>query len=543
MSGVKEADFEAHIEAWLVDRGGYLKGDPSSFDPVLGLDVGVLAGFVAERQPKMWATLVKRAGGESKAELVLAKRVASECDKRGTVDVLRHGVREGNLEFRVAFFKPAHGLTEALLDRYAANRLSVVRQIAYEPGSHKTLDLCLMVNGVPVATAELKNPLTGQNVGDAVRQYREDRDPKNTTLANRAVVHFAVDPYEVAMTTRLAGQATRFLPFNRGNRGGKGNPSGDGKHPTWYLWERVWQRDAWLDLLNRFVHVETPESGSKAAKKQAAVTIFPRFHQWDAVLRLEADAKANGVGHDYLVQHSAGSGKSNSIAWLAHRLSNLHDVQDRKVFDKVVVITDRRVLDRQLQATIFQFEHVHGVVERVDQDSTQLGAALEGEQAKIVITTLQKFPFVLDRIGSLPDRTYALIVDEAHSSQGGQAAKDLRATLGAGAGDDEDAFTGEDLVVAEVAGRGRQANLSFFAFTATPKAKTLELFGTLTPSPDGDRFEPFHLYSMRQAIEEGFILDVLARYATYDTFFQIEKTVADDPEYDRGRRRRRSPAT
>jgi type I restriction enzyme R subunit len=405
--------------------------------------------------------------------------------------------------------------------------------------------MVLFVNGIPTATAELKNPLTQQGVEEAITQYRSDRDPRNFTLSRRALVHFAVDPERVAMTTKLAGQDTRFLPFNLGHDLGAGNPPNPKGHRTSYLWERVWSRDAWMDLLARFIHVERPAKGSAAAKKAAERVIFPRYHQWDAVLNLEADAKTSGPGKSYLVQHSAGSGKSNTIAWLSHRLSNLHNAADEKIFDKVVVITDRVILDRQLQDTIYQFEHARGVVVRIDQHSQQLAEAVAGEQARIIITTLQKFPFVLDKIGSLPQRSYAMIVDEARSSQTGEAAKDLRMVL---SGTDEQELTAaeaedsgyiaeavdpvEEALAKAVAARGRQANLSFFAFTATPKARTLELFGAKWS--DG-KFHPFHLYSMRQAIEEGFILDVLRNYTTYHTYWRIEKAIRDDPEYETAR--------
>ena len=333
------------------------------------------------------------------------------------------------------------------------------------------------------------------------------------------------------MTTHLAGKQTRFLPFNQGHDLEAGNPPIPDGYRTSYLWERVWSRDAWLDILRRFIHVEKPSLGSKARP----TVIFPRFHQWDAVRRLEADAKTTGAGRNYLVQHSAGSGKSNSIAWLAHRFSSLHDVDDNKVFDKVVVISDRKVLDRQLQNVISQFEHATGVVQRIDKDSTQLAEALVGEQARIVITTLQKFPFLIAKISSLPDRDYAVIVDEAHSSQTGEAAKELRQILGAAEVEiDEEATDAETLLAAAVAARGRQPNLSFFAFTATPKGRSLELFGD--KGPDG-KHQPFHLYPMRQAIEEGFIEDVLANYLTYNRYYHLEKTLLYDPKYETAKAR------
>jgi type I restriction enzyme R subunit len=392
----------------------------------------------------------------------------------------------------------------------------------------------LFVNGIPVATAELKNQLTNQDIEHAIAQYRRDRDPRNVTLGRRAVVHFAIDTQRVAMTTRLEGANTRFLPFNRGHGRAGGNPPNLNGHATAYLWEQVWQRDAWLDLLARFVHVEQSARGAKGPR----TVIFPRYHQWDCVLALEWAAKVEESGHSYLVEHSAGSGKSATIAWLAHRLSTLHDEADRKAFDKVVIVTDRLVLDRQLQETVYQLEHAHGVVERIDRDSRQLAAALAGEQARIIITTLQKFPFLLDRVGQLPARRYAVIVDEAHSSQTGEAATELRRVLGVAAREDGDlaADAVGDALAAVVAARGRQPNLSFFAFTATPKGKTLQLFGHL--NPETGTYEPFHLYSMRQAIEEGFIHDVLANYTTYETFWRIEKTIIDDPTFETAKARR-----
>lgn len=542
-----EAAFESAMCAWLLELGGYdvvkvgnAQGEPTDFDPVRGLDTAELFAFIGATQADVWAKLVPLHGGDPDvAQARFADRVAKELDARGTVDVLRHGVVDLGVTIRLAYFKPAHGLTQALLDRYAANRLTVTRQLPFDPGSSKTLDVCLFVNGLPVATVELKNALTGQGVKEAREQYRA-RDPKNVTLGRRAVVHFALDTERVAMTTRLEGPDTRFLPFDRGTAGGAGNPPNPDGHRTSYLWQQLWTRDAWLDVLARFVHVEQPSKGSKAQ----GVTIFPRFHQWDAVRKLEAATLAEGAGHDYLVQHSAGSGKSNTIAWLAHRLSSLHDATDTKLFDKVVVITDRRVLDKQLQETIYQFEHAHGVVERIDTNSKQLAEALAGQQARIIITTLQKFPVVLQQGIDLPGRRYAVIVDEAHSSQTGEASKDLKLVLAVGASEDqlsaaeaeaagyptEVVNEAEEALAKAAAARGHQGNLSFYAFTATPKGKTLELFGRLDPATK--HHVPFHLYSMRQAVAEGFILDTLANYVTYQMYFHLEKAVRDDPNYD-----------
>ena len=552
MTVVNEKLFEDAITEHLVTpSGGYrackigVSADHSKdFDATRGLDVVELFVFLEATQPTQWANLIKAHGGNPEtARAKFLQRLGTQIDERGTIKVLREGVTDQNITIRLAYFKPAHGLTPELGARYDANRLTVTRQLPYDPGATKTLDLCLFLNGLPVATAELKNPLTGQNIEHAIKQYRQDRDPKNLTLSRRALVHFAVDPDRVAMTTRLAGETTLFLPFNTGDRGRAGNPPNPSGHKSAYLWERVWSKDAWMDLLGRFVHVERPDKGAPAARKAAETVIFPRYHQWDAVLKLEAAAKANGAGQNYLVQHSAGSGKSNTIAWTAYRLSSLHTDNDEKVFDKVVVITDRVILDRQLQDTIFQFEHVRGLVEKIDEGSQQLADALSGEQARIIITTLQKFPYVIKKIGELPSRRYAVIVDEAHSSQSGESVKDLKRVLGAteevelttAEAEDSGFITSaedpvEEALAKAVGARGKQDNLSFFAFTATPKARTLEIFGKW--HPETEKYEPFHLYSMRQAIDEGFILDVLANYTTYKTFWHIEKRVAEDPEYE-----------
>ncbi len=558
MTSVSEKLLEDEVSGYLVTDGGYRVckvGTDSEwrpdFDPVLGLDTVELFGFVQETQGPQWEKLLKAYGGDEELTYRnFTQRLVQQIDERGTVDVLRHGMRDRNVEFRLSYRRPAFGVAPELVAHYNANRLTVTRQLPYDPGSSKTLDLCLFVNGIPVATAELKNHLTGQNVEHAIEQYRKDRDPKNVTLSRRALVHFAVDPDAVAMTTKLAAAKTRFLPFNRGHELGKGNPPNRAGHKTAYLWEVTWAKGAWLDILHRFIHVKRPSKGSLAARRAAETVIFPRYHQWDAVLKLEADAAANGAGRSYLVQHSAGSGKSNTIAWSAHRLSTLHTDEDRKVFDKVIVITDRVILDSQLQETIYQFEHARGVVVKIDKDSTQLAEALAGEEARIIITTLQKFPFVLDKVGSLPDRNYAVVIDEAHSSQTGEAAKDLRLVLGAGeeaeltAAEAEDSGLlaaaidpVEDAVAESVGARSsRQSNLSYFAFTATPKGRTLEMFGSL--NPDTGKHEPFHLYSMRQAIEEGFIMDVLANYTTYKTFWKIERATEEDPEYEAKKARR-----
>jgi len=546
-----ELAFEDAIEHWLLREGGYEKGLDSHYDRVRGLDTAELFAFIGATQIDAWNRLLALHGGDANlAQRKFADRVARQIDARGTVDVLRHGVEDLGVLIRLAYFRPASGLNPELEARYAANRLTVTRQLHYSGDVNASVDLALFVNGLPMATSELKNPPTGQSVEHAMAQYRVDRDPRDVLFGRRAVVHFAVDPDVVMMTTTLEGRSTRFLPFNQGSAGpgragGAGNPPNPRGHASSYLWEQVWQRHAWLDVLARFVHLEQSAPGKRSkAARNGGTLIFPRFHQWDAVRTLEAAARVDGPGANYLVQHSAGSGKSNTIAWLVHRLASLHDATDAKVFDKVVVITDRRVLDRQLQDTIYQFEHAHGMVAKIDQHSSQLAEALRSSEAKIVITTLQKFPFVVDEVRSLPGRRYAVVIDEAHSSQSGEASKEMKAALAGTAagpvaeliGEDEGPDS-QDLVAAAVEAsakaRGRQENLSLFAFTATPKAKTLELFGAPVSEAGQTTHRPFHLYSMRQAIEEGFIMDVLASYTTYASYFRLANGGVDDPEVDK----------
>jgi type I restriction enzyme R subunit len=494
---------------------------------------------VLATQPKEWEKLSQHHGAAVK-ERFLA-RLAAEITRRGVLDVLRNGIKDSGCKFRLAYFRPASGLNEETLRLYQGNVFAVVRQLRYSAASEKSLDQGLFLNGIPIFTAELKNPLNGQDVEDAIRQYKTDRDPRESLLAyGRCLAHFAVDPDLVYVTTQLAGAKTRFLPFNRGRYGGAGNPPVPptrAGYATAYLWEETWARDSLLDLVRQFVH-EVEEEDEKGRKSGKRFLIFPRYQQLDCVRRLVADARARGAGQRYLIQHSAGSGKSFTLAWLAHQLSTLHDAADRRVFDSIVVVTDRRVLDRQLQRTVRQLEQTLGVVENIDTTSRQLREALEAGKT-IIVTTLQKFPVIAKEIGELPGRRFALIVDEAHSSQSGESTKNLKAVLSSGSLEEAEAQEAaaetpeeelENAVLAEMEARGRLPNLSTFAFTATPKPKTLELFGT--PRPDG-KFAPFHLYTMRQAIEERFILDVLAHYTTYKAYWRLLKKVEDDPHYDK----------
>jgi type I restriction enzyme R subunit len=529
---VKESQFEKDVADWLVSNGGYSEGDRHAFDPQIGLDPSQLFPFVEGTQAKEWSLLVSRYGGdEAMAKAKLLARIVAVLGKRGTIHALRNGVDDQGVRFKLAHFKPASGLNPALKDLYGRNRLTVTRQLRYSADHGNSLDLTLFANGLPVATAELKSPLNGQTVDDAIKQYMEDRDPLDLVLRDRAIVHFAVDPSLVYMTTRLAGSKTAFLPFNRGSAPGKlscgmGNPPNPDVYATAYLWEGIWSYDAWLEILGRFVEA-FDDSAAKGAHGARRI-IFPRYHQWDAVTRLAQDALVKGPGETYLIQHSAGSGKSNSIGWLAHRLSLLHDAHDEKVFGKVIVVTDRRVLDEQLRATVQQFENVPGTIVSVEgktgSKSAELAEALTGK-AQIVTVTLETFPFVIAKIADaeLAVNTYAIVVDEAHSSQTGDASTALKQALGIKAADAgaevEEEVDAEAALAAIVAARGRQPNLSFFAFTATPKDRTVELFGTVDELEGTKR--PFHLYTMRQAIEEEFILDVLRNYVTHRTYYRL----------------------
>lgn len=545
-----EKSFESTIENWLTVNG-YVAIPNHHFDLKSALFPAHILEFIRATQPKEWARLQALNGAQTEAQIL--KDLTHWLDTQGTLAVLRNGFKCQGRLLRVAFFKSAHGMNPELSAQYAANRLGITRQLRYSTHHTNTLDLVLSVNGLPVATAELKNPMTGQTVEHAKTQYQRDRDHREPLFEfkRRTLVHFAVDTEQVFMTTRLAGGATQFLPFNQGHAGGAGNPPDPSGHAvrTAYLWQEVWQRDSWLDILARFIHLQVDDKRGENGKRIRRETlVFPRYHQWQAVRALEAAAKAEGPGHNYLVEHSAGSGKSNTIGWLAHRLASLHDAADTKVFDTVIVITDRRVLDKQLQDTIYQFEHRQGVVQKIDDDSRQLAEALTGG-VPIIISTLQKFPFVTRQLlklaeqrgeasgGVLPTRRCAVIIDEAHSSQSGESATDLKEVLGGEALREQAAqYAAEegahnlDALYRSMAKRGRQANISFFAFTATPKHKTLAVFGR---NVEGKAGQPFHRYTMRQAIEEGFIMDVLQHYTRYATYYKLLKAREDDPNVER----------
>ncbi|MBF9072238.1 type I restriction endonuclease subunit R [Streptacidiphilus fuscans] len=568
-----EAAFGEAIVAAMTARG-WREVQPQDYRVDLGLDTNELFTFIGATQAEAWGELVdlQYGGDPNAAQLGFAKRLGEAIKDVGLTKVLHDGLKDRGTHLRVAYFRPNLVVDESTLADYHANRLTVVRELAYatKQADHgKRLDLTLFLNGIPVATAELKNPLTGQGAEQAKEQYRRDRDDSELIFAQRSVVNFAIDPDLVFVTTRLRGGKTLFLPFNTGSSGpglpgGQGNPTHTtpGRYATSYLWEQVWQRDNWLDLLHRFVHVhkEKPASGGGSTSK----LIFPRYHQWDAVKKLAAHAAIHGAGHNYLVMASAGSGKSNTIGWLAHRLSDLHTPTDPAaldpearaagllpgvpVFDKVIVITDRRNLDSQLRETVGSFEQTAGLVVKIDEShgakGAQLAQALSQQTGKIITVTLHSFPALLDYLKRNPTEIqgsrFAIVVDEAHSSQSGDAATAVRAALrdlGLDA-DDEDAGASELAVTVEqqlkkrALQRSQAANLSYFAFTATPKSKTLELFGELEQIDGVATYRPFHTYSMRQAIEEGFILDPLRNYVTYDTYYKLVNQNDTEREVD-----------
>jgi len=535
---ITEQTFESSIIESLVTRGNYAQGNASGYSPELGIFKNEVITFLQQSQPKAWDAITAVHGSEAENRVI--QRLFKELEFRGCLDVLRNGFTDYGVKFRMAYFKPESGLNADTINLYDQNRLKVTRQVFYSNKNRNSVDLVLSLNGLPVATLELKNHFTGQTSEQAKKQYSTTRDNKELLFAfkKRALVHFAVDPDEIFMNTRIDAERTYWLPFNKGCNNGKGNPANHNGYKTAYLWENVLAKDSLMDILHRFMHLQVAEYEMDGQTQKKEIMIFPRYHQLDVVRKVTTDAKTNGAGKNYLIQHSAGSGKSNSIAWLAYRLSSLHNAQDERVFNSVIVITDRLVLDQQLQNTIYQFEHKTGVVQKIDKDSTQLAYAISAG-THIIITTLQKFPFVIDKVGDIPNRKYAVIIDEAHSSQGGEASKKMKEVLASKPmvetqSTDADDYDQEDEINAEIEKscktRGLQQNISFFAFTATPKAKTLGVFGQI--GVDG-KPEPFHLYSMRQAIEEGFILDVLENYTTYERYFKLTKAIQADPELNK----------
>lgn len=559
-----EKQFETDIESYLISpsggwkkstdagyRSGFRCDNEGNFIENYALDIGTLCTFVKNTQPVAWNLFEKRCKSDPQAKFYRAFQNAVDMD--GLINVLRHGFKHRGQEFRVVYFKPETELNQLSLSRYKENICQCIRQWHYSPRATKnSVDMMLAINGIPLVALELKDQLTGQTIDNAVTQWMTDRDPREEAFQfnRRILTYFAVDLYHVAMSTRLLGTNTMFLPFNQGSNGpgvdgGAGNPQNpNGGYVTAYLWETVLQKDKFLDILQKFISYqkEIKRTVMPDGRLRTDVTekvIFPRYHQLDVVRKLVADTKKNGPGHNYLIQHSAGSGKSNSIAWTSYRLASLHDDENKAIFNSVIIVTDRKVLDSQLQDTINGFDHTLGSVVLIDEKKSSkdlLKAVQDGK--RIIVTTLQKFPVIYDLVGDTTGKAFAVIVDEAHSSQTGQSAMKLKMALADTSEAlseyaelegkaEEDLDAANDKFLQELISAGKHKNLSFYAFTATPKDKTLEIFGE--EWPDGS-FHPFHIYSMRQAIEEGFIMDVLANYTTYKTCYKVAKNTPDNPE-------------
>ena len=513
---------------------GWICGDPRDYDREYCVDLVQLSAFLQETQPETVSSL--NLHNDNPARRKFLARLEGCIAKQGTIHALRSGVKHGPHQIDLFYGAPSLENVTAQ-ERYRKNRFSVTRQLRYSlDNTQLALDLCLFVNGLPIATFELKNSLTKQTVEDAVEQYKRDRNPREKLFAfGRCMAHFAVDDHEVQFCTHLKGKASWFLPFNRGWNDGAGNPPNPNGLKTDYLWRGVFTRDSLTNIIENYAQIV--ETGNRKAGRKKAMQIWPRFHQLDVVRKLLEDVSENGAGRRYLIQHSAGSGKSNSIAWLAHQLTELHK-KDAPIFHSIIVVTDRRILDRQIRDTIKQFAQVGAIVGHAER-ANNLREFIESGK-KIIISTVQKFPFILDEIGNEHRRRrFAIIIDEAHSSQGGRTAAAMSQSLSErdAAGEDE---TTEDKINRLMEAKKLLPNASYFAFTATPKNKTLEIFGEASPQSDGTvKHLPFHSYTMKQAIQEGFIVDVLGRYTPVNSYYRLVKTIENDPKFDTRRARKK----
>jgi type I restriction enzyme, R subunit len=522
----KEKQFENSIESTLLG-GGYIKRDSSDLNKEYIIDSELFFQFIQDSQKDKWQKLQEIFGSDTKEKILQAYE--KELGLSSLIHVIRKGFTISGIKLDCLFLKPVSSLNPEAETYYQKNILSVIRQARFG-SENRSVDLLLCLNGIPVATAELKNPATGQSYEDAIKQYKEDRDPKEKLFSFKrgALVHFAIDPHEVYMTTKIQEEKTQFLPFNKGQDEGKGNPDNPDGYQTSYLWERIWQKDTWIEIISNFIDLQIIPQKHPLPDKENL--IFPRYHQLDAVLQLTSATKNNGPGTNYLIQHSTGSGKSNTIAWLAYKLFSLHSLQDKPVFDSILVLSDRVGIVNQLGNTIQQFEQTPGTVITVEK-TPELADTL-ATQRKIIISTQQKFPYVLDHITKVKGKYFAVIIDEAHSSQSAESRKRIQQVLTTNldeAAEQESQIEDQekditDQIEKEMEERGPQQTLSYYAFTATPRKKTLKLFGTKI----GDQEIPFHIYSMKQAIQEGFILDVLKNYTTYERYFRIVKTASED---------------
>lgn len=557
-----EKKFEEDIERYLLTEGGYVKGSMTNYNKKLAMNIDTLIEFIKLTQSKQWERFEKKYGAGSQTQLY--KTIQADIVRYGLIYVLRNGVDDYGIKLKLCYFAPASELNEELVTKYKQNVLTCTRQFAYSETVRNTIDMVLSLNGIPVVAIELKNQFSGQSVENSKRQWREDRNPKEMLFHfnTRILAYFGIDLYEAEVATELKGEKTYFIPFNQGSNGagkvgGAGNPKReDSGYVTSYIWENVLRREKLLAILQRYVMVQEEKTLSiiidnhgheKEVTEESKRLIFPRYHQLDIVEKLVEDTTEKGCGNNYLIQHSAGSGKSNSIAWLTYRLASLHNITNENVFDGVFVVTDRRVLNKQLQNTILGFEHIEGQIETItDKDNSDKLRQVIDDGARIVITTLHRFPIIYNKLADHAGKNYAIVVDEAHSSQSGKSAEKLKAALA----DTDEALkemaeieekTTEELeaekdgLLEDLLAQGQHKNLSFYAFTATPKPKTLQTFGVLASkgkTPEEDVYVAFHNYSMLQAIEEGFIKDVLKCYTTYSTSYEIAKKVEDNPEYE-----------
>lgn len=553
-SDTSEKGLEAHITRHLCLVNGFEERHFEQYNRVECVDEELLFNFLEETQPKEVGKLKQSHGSNFRQRILyLVNRkikdetVVNEKCLGGIINLLRTEITDGNTGIKLKLFydKPVSNLNPKDAELYEKNIFSVTRQVHFSTQNEKSLDLVVFINGLPVITFELKNELTTQNVKDAIKQYKTTRDPKEELFRlARCIVHFAVDTDQVWMCTQLKGEGSFFLPFNKGNNNGAGNPPNSSGIKTDYLWKEILTKDSITNIIQNYVQLIEEESerilpDGNIKKEKVKKLIFPRYHQLDSVRSLLANAKENGAGKRYLIQHSAGSGKSNSISWLAHQLVGLFDkINTSSVFDSVIVVTDRVVLDSQLQKNIKKFELVPGLVEHIHKGSKHLKEALE-EGKKIIITTVQKFPYIVNEIGELPGNKFAIIIDEAHSGQSGNTAGKMNLALSSDDPEDEEEWTDEDEIVEIIKGRKMLTNASYFAFTATPKPKTLELFGEKYREGEKDKYRAYHLYSMKQAIEERFIEDVLLNYTTYSTHFGLLKKIEDDPIFDKKKAQKR----
>jgi type I restriction enzyme R subunit len=535
-----EKGLEALIEKSLIETSHYLKGQPNDYDRIYCIDKTQLLQFLRQTQPKEIAKLETKY--QTKFEQKLLQRISDQIKTKGIIDILRNGIKADEVNLTLYYKKPDSQLNPQAIQRYNANIFSVTRQLQYSDNRKRlSLDMAIFINGLPVITFELKNNLTKQNVKDAMRQYQTDRDPKEPLFSfARCLVHFTVDDELIFMTSELKGDKTVFLPFNKGQKSEQnlhfpdsaGNPINPNGLKTDYLWKQILTKSSLSNIIEKYAHIVKEKEEGKQEKKKL---IFPRYHQLDTVRQLLSDVKVNGIGKRYLIQHSAGSGKSNSISWLSHQLVELTDTSDiHTIFDSIIVVTDRIVLDKQIRDTIKQFAQVKGVVEAITQGSKQLQQALEAGK-KIIITTVFKFAYIVKEIQSLANKRFAIIIDEAHSSQSGSTAAKMSASFNKETGEEEE--TTEDRILRIIEEQKLCNNASYFAFTATPKNKTLETFGIQNPA-DG-KFYPFHNYSMKQAIEEEFILDVLQNYTTYNSYHKLQKKIEDNPQFDTKRAKKK----